>query len=107
MLRRYALIAIPKRWSAGSNDPAFSDFGVAERYVSAYDRGWWIAVQERANNIDFQDTCQFVMNGWAEESYGGSEGYWGACDKIDKLVRVYGKQRVSEYLQQFKLPDEK
>jgi len=100
-------IKIPKEWSAGSEDASFPDFGVAERYVSAYDRGWWIAVQQYAKDINYDDPSPFVMNGWPEESYGGPAGYGSACERIDELIRVYGKQKVSEYLQQFRVPDEK
>ncbi len=100
-------IEIPKEWSAGSEDANFPDFGVAERYVSAYDRGWWIAVQRYAEDISFDDPSPLVMSGWPEEAYGGQVGYGSACERIEELIRVYGKQRVSEYLQQFRSPDEK
>lgn len=99
-------IQIPKEWSAGSENPGMPDCGTAERYVSAYDRGWWIAVQRYAEDINFDDPSPLVMNGWAEEAYGGQVGYGSALDRIEELIRVYGKQRVSEYLQQFRQPDE-
>jgi hypothetical protein len=44
--------------------------------------------------------------GWPEEATGGDEGYVAARDRIEELIRACGKVRVSEYLQQFKLPDE-
>ena len=100
-------IQIPKQWSDGSEDANFSDFGVAERYVSAYDRGWWIAVQRYAENTDFDDPSPLVMNGWPEEAYGGQVGYGSACERIEESIRVYGRQRVSDYLQSSRLPDEK
>jgi hypothetical protein len=100
-------IQIPKEWSAGSEDAGFPDFGVAERYVSAYDRGWWIMVQNYVKDINFDDPSPIVMSGWPEEASGGDDGYVAARDRIEELIRVYGKQRVSEYLRQFKLPDER
>ncbi|HTD67456.1 MAG TPA: hypothetical protein VK846_13090 [Candidatus Limnocylindria bacterium] len=99
-------IRLPKEWSAGSNDPVFPDLGMAERYVSAYDRGWWIAVQNYAKDIDFNDPSALMMNGWAEEAYGGAVGYSEGRDRVERLIRAFGRQKVSEYLQQFKLPDE-
>ncbi len=100
-------IQIPKECSAGSEDAAFPDFGVAERYVSAYDRGWWIGVQRYVEDIDFDDPSPLAMSGWPEEAYGGGVGYVAARDRIEQLIRAYGKAKVSEYLQQFRLPDEK
>jgi hypothetical protein len=100
-------IQIPKKWSAGSENAGFPDFGVAERYISAYDRGWWIMVQNYVKDINFDDPSPLAMSGWPEESYGGDHGYVAARARIEELIRVYGKQRVSEYLQQFKLADEK
>lgn len=99
-------IQIPKEWSAGSENPGMPDCGTAERYVSAYDRGWWIMVQNFATDINFDDPSPFVMSGWAEEAAGAQAGYATARDRIKELIRIYGKPRVSEYLRQFKLPDE-
>jgi hypothetical protein len=48
-----------------------------------------------------------MMSGWPEESYGGEAGYADGRDRIRELIRIYGKQKVSQYLQQFKLPEEK
>lgn len=99
-------IQIPKEFSAGSEDPGFPDFGVAERFASAYDRGWWIMVQNYARDINFDDPSPLVMSGWVEEAAGGDWGYVAARDRIEELIRVYGKARVAEYLKQFKLPDD-
>jgi hypothetical protein len=100
-------IDLPSHWSAGSDDSGFPDFGMAERYVSAYDRGWWIAVQRYVKDINFDDPSPLVMSGWPEEAAGGDDGYVAARDRIEELIRIYGKQKVSQYLRQFKLPDEK
>lgn len=99
-------IQIPKEWRAGSENAAFPDFGTAERYVGAYDRGWWIMVQNYAKDINFDDPSPLVMSGWPEEAAGGDDGYVAAGDRIEELIRVYGKQQVSEYLRQFKSSDE-
>ena len=99
-------IEIPKQCRAGSDNPAFPDFGVAERYVSAYDRGWWIAVQRYAKDINFDDPSPLAMSGWREEAYGGGVGYVAARDRIEELIRTFGKQKVFEYLQPFRSPDE-
>jgi hypothetical protein len=69
-------IQIPKEWRAGGGNAAFPDFGSAERYVGAYDRGWWIMVQNYAKDINFDDPSPLVMSGWPEEAAGADDGTW-------------------------------
>lgn len=72
----------------------------------AYEHGWAECVQRFAQNIDFDDPSPFIFGGWVEEQAGGAAGYCDARNRIYDLIRIYGKQKVSDYLQQFKLPDE-
>ena len=64
-------------------------------------------MQRYVEDIDFDDPSPLAMSGWPEEAYGGGVGYVAARDRIEQLIRAYGKAKVSEYLQQFRLPDEK
>lgn len=99
-------IEIPKQWRAGSESPSSTDIGSAERYANAYDRGWWIMVGRYVKDIDFADPSPLAMSGWAAEAAGGQNGYVAARDRIEELIRGYGKPRVSAYLQQFRQPEE-
>ena len=104
-------IDVPKEFRAGNfsqEHPGFSEGNsTIERYVNAYERGWCIAVDNYAKDIDFSDPSALVMSGWGEEAAGGADGYTAARDRIEELIRVYGKQKVSSYLQQFRIPDDK
>jgi hypothetical protein len=96
-------VRVPKEWSGGANCPGFSDDGNIERYVSAYDRGWWWCVVEHAKDIDFQPKCSdYFISGWAAETYGWPAGVSDADTRIEKLVSTYGKQKVSAMLSEYK-----
>jgi hypothetical protein len=47
------------------------------------------------------------MSGWPEEAAGGADGYYYARERMEQLIRSFGKQRVSEYIHQFKLAGQK
>jgi hypothetical protein len=104
-------VEVPKEFRAGSfsKDHPFYMEGnsTVERYVMAYEHGWAECVQRFAKNINFDDPSPYIFGGWVEEQAGGGAGYSAAWDRIHDLIRIYGKQKVSDYLQQFKLPDEK
>jgi hypothetical protein len=104
-------VEVPKMYRAGNfseEHPSYDEGNSSiERYVNAYERGFETAVQEYAKDINFNDPNPFIMNGWVEETDGGPAGYGEARERIEDFIRVYGKQRVSEYLQQFRLPKEK
>jgi hypothetical protein len=71
---------------------------------------WREAVERHVKNIDYQDTFESGVVtgiGWIEEVQGFNAGYDAGTERIKQLVHIYGKQKVSEYLQQFKLPQEK
>jgi len=100
-------IEVPKQWRTGSESPHHPDFGVIQRYVRAYDRGWWIAVERYMEDIEFDDPSPLVMSGWPEEAAGGADGYYYARERMEQLIRSFGEQRVSEYIHQFKLAGQK
>ena len=96
-------IDVPEMWREGAEFPGNAEWSTIARYVSAYDRAWWIAVERYRANIDFNDPSPLLMPGWPEEAAGGATGYAQARDRIKELIQVHGKQKVSVYLQQFKL----
>ncbi|HTH45937.1 MAG TPA: hypothetical protein VMB21_00360 [Candidatus Limnocylindria bacterium] len=99
-------IEIPKLWSAGGGSASSADPDPAGRYADAYERGWWTMVRRFAQDINYDDPSPLVMGGWIEEAEGGQTGYVEARDRIEELIRVYGKPRVSKYLRQLKRPEE-
>jgi hypothetical protein len=58
-------------------------------------------------DIEFDDPSPLVMSGWPEEAAGGADGYYYARERMERLIRSFGKQRVSEYIHQFKLAGQK
>jgi hypothetical protein len=104
-------VDVPRKYRAGNfseEHPGYDEGNSSvERYVNAYEQGFQAAVQEHVKNINFQRTTNFfIMSGWVEETDGGPAGYGAATDRIEELIRVYGKQKVSAYLQQFKEPED-
>jgi len=99
-------IDVPKKYRAGrfsAEHPRPGDGESAiERYVNAYERGWMTAVGNYMNDINHGKPLWFPVSGWPEEVAGGTDGYAAATERIDKLIRTYGKQQVSDYLQQFR-----
>ena|SRR4026207_1255577 len=103
-------IRVPSKWRGGSEQPWMPDRGPIHRYVEAYDRGWWRAVEKRMTNIDYQETYEEGVPtaiGWIEEVQGFSDGYWAAVERLERLIGVFGKRKTSEYLQQFRLNNDK
>lgn len=96
---------MPKEYRSGNfseEHPGFSEGNsTIERYANAYERGWLIAVENYAENIDFDDPSPLVMSGWPEEALGGGVGYADGRDRIEKLIRKFGKEKVSTCLRQY------
>lgn len=106
-------VNVPKQYRTGNfsdEHPGYDEGNSAvERYVNAYERGWSYAVQRFATNIDLDDPSSLPGSGWIEEVDGYTAGYADGRDRIELLIPIYGKQKVSAYLQQFRpeFPDEK
>lgn len=99
-------VNVPKEFRSGSFSDEHPDYwegnSAVERYVDAYERGWLIAVKRYADDINFDDPSPLVMSGWVEEAAGGGAGYGAGCERITRLIEIYGKQKVSAYLEQFR-----
>jgi len=96
-------IHVPKEWRGGSDGPYFQDSSDIARYTSAYERGWWWCVFRYARDIDCAPACSdHFISGWAAATYGWPAGVADARDRIEQLVRAHGKQRVSQFLSEFR-----
>ena len=106
-------VNVPKEFRSGNfsdEHPGYDEFNsTIERYVDAYERGWACCVARYASNINLEDPSLPGGSGWPEEAYGYSAGYGEARERIESLISMYGKKKVSAYLQQFRpqLSDEK
>ena len=99
------MIHVPKEWRAGKEGPGPGESSIGF-YVGGYDIGWWEAVERYRKDIDVDDPSLLCVGGWPEEQAGGCAGYSDARRRIEQLIRTFGKQKVSEYLQQFKVGDD-
>jgi hypothetical protein len=99
-------VNVPKEYRSGNfseEHPGYDEFNsTIDRYVDAYERGWNFAVQRYAADINFKDPDPVTGIGWMEEVEGYSAGYYDGRDRIESLIRAYGKSKVSAYLQQFR-----
>jgi len=104
-------IDVPAEYRAGNFSDAHPGYmsgnSTIERYVNAYERGWLIAVQRYAKDIDYEDSSSFHMNGWMEEVVGGQTGYGDAEGRIMLLIQHFGKPAVSKLLNHWALPEDK
>jgi hypothetical protein len=99
-------VNVPKEFRSGNYSDEHSGYdqgnSTVERYVDAYERGWTYCVERFADNINLDDPSLPPGSGWPEEAYGFSAGYADARDRIESLIRIHGKMKVSAYLQQFR-----
>ena len=75
----------------------------AQRYIAAYESGWWAVIRDYVRNIDYDPPCDlWTSSGWPATTYGWERGTGDAIIRIEQLTGAFGKQQVSEYLSQFK-----
>jgi hypothetical protein len=83
-------IEVPREYRSGNFSKEHPSYmagnSTIERYVDAYERGWLIAVQRYAKNIEFDDPSPLQMNGWQEEVVGAGSGYRDGRDRIKRLI---------------------
>jgi hypothetical protein len=99
-------VEVPVEWRGGRDVPGTPGYSDIERYVSGYERGWAWCVVECAKRIDFRPQCSdLFISGWAAETYGWPQGVADATERIESLIGIFGKPRVSQYLKQFRSVD--
>ena len=96
-------VTVPATWTSGRGTPGPSGGSDIERYVGAYERGWWTVVREYANNIDYVAPPDlWTSSGWPAATCGWERGVGDASIRIEQLIDAFGKRRASEYLSQYK-----
>lgn len=95
-------VVVPPQFQSKVGSPGFPGTSPFERYSQAYEAFWWNCVAVRAKNINAR--CPFIANGWASESYGGSDGAMNADNAIDEQIKKYGASRVQAYLKKLASP---
>ncbi len=102
-------VDVPKQYRSGnfSKEHPYYMAGdsAIERYVSAYERGWWSCVRKYAHDIKHRDQAADSAGlGWPEEADGWTDGFLAASDRIQSLISRFGEEKVTEYLVQFDAP---
>lgn len=96
-------ISVPHEWSSGKGIPGPPGNSDIERYIDAYERGWWAVIREYAKDIDYDPPCDiWTSSGWPAATCGWERGTGDAIIRIEQLIGALGKQKGSEYLSQFK-----
>ncbi len=87
-------IEVPAAYSS----PAPTEAGVSpmQRYVDAYERGWWNCVAARIKALD--DPCRNVAVGWPSEVFGYADGSMAADERVKQLLKSFGKDKTHSYL---------
>ncbi len=95
-------ISVPAQWNSGKATPGPPLSSDSERYVDAYERGWWACVHEYAKDMDWQIDGFWASSGWPAATFGWSQGTGDAALHIQKLIDTFGKEKVAAYLSEFK-----
>ena len=95
-------VDVPPSWRSGRDTPGSWGESDIERYVDAFERGWWSCIELYARNIDFDSKEISFGSGWPSECEGWQAGVWDAAARIRQLVGTFGRERISEYLIQFR-----
>ncbi|MEO8427280.1 MAG: hypothetical protein ABI651_09240 [Verrucomicrobiota bacterium] len=97
-------VSVPPMWTSGRATPGPPGDNDLQRYVDAYERGWWTVVQEYVKSIDYYRPPLDLRtsSGWPAATYGWERGVGDASIRIKRLIDAFGKQKVSAYLSEFK-----
>jgi len=102
-------VGVPQAHRRGNFSPEHPGYmagnSAIERYVNAYERGWWACVRKYGHDIRYQlQPADAAGLGWPEEADGWSDGFTAASNRIQNLIANFGEQRVTTYLAQFVFP---
>ena len=93
----YHEVDVPRRFRSG-RAIAWDDSD-HERYVRAYEAGWWTCVEKYVKDIDFQSIDQDkVAVGWAATVEGFLKGFEDAEARIRDNMQQFGVKQTQEYL---------
>ena len=72
-----------------------------ERYLEAYERGWWGCIEAYGADIDYESTdSDRIGVGWPAAVQGVRDGFDDCEARIRENIRRYGKERTQEHLMQ-------
>jgi len=93
----YHEVTVPKKFCSGRGwHAAPSDI---ERYVKAYEDGWWRCIKLHVKDIDYQSTdADKTGIGWPARVEGLRQGFEDAQARISSNIERFGKKRTHEYL---------
>lgn len=95
-------ISVPRQHAWGKSNP-FLDSS-HDRYVRAYDRAWWMYIEDMSHNMDDLRSADFHLEngGISDPSVvaGFRDGFAAAKTRVHSLITRHGKQRTQALLEQ-------
>ena len=90
-------VHVPDEYGAGRMTA--SDPSDQERYIHAYEQGWWSCTTNYAGDINYTSTSEDrAWNGWPAAVEGGLRGYEAAERHILTLKEKFGPTRTQTFL---------
>lgn len=88
-------VLIPSAYSSADRTEAGES--PAQRYRDAYERGWRNCIAERKKTLD--EPCRNIAaSGWSSEVFGYADGSIAADERVNQLIKSYGKDKTHSYL---------
>jgi len=92
-------VPLPDDFAYGCEMPILCT-SAAQRYVEAYELGWWSCMEKYSTNIDYQVTSDDLEgNGGPAFINGIPDGCHAAEKHIHNLIKEHGKAAVSTFLE--------
>ena len=90
-------VRVPVRFQGARG--AAGDISDHERYLAAYEDGWWQCLANYLEDIDYHPTeTEKAGNGWPSEWEGRADGFNDAERQVESLIRRFGKTKTREAL---------
>lgn len=93
----YHEVLVPREFRAGracAHTPSNH-----ERYVGAYETGWWACIESHVRDIDYQSTeTDKIGVGWPAAVAGTRQGFEDCEVRIKHNIGRYGKHEMWQYL---------
>jgi hypothetical protein len=91
-------VRVPQRFQGAR--ACVGDISDHERYVEAFEDGWWDCISFFVDDIDYHSTAfDRAENGWPSAVEGYADGFNDAERQVLSNVRRYGKVRTRQAIQ--------